>query len=209
VVEADIPGRKGKTKMPKRLVHFRALEELGYPFEEEEDFIFVRRALGKEQIDEIIKLSEKYKTKTTSFQYEKETDIIEVPPPPESVTSHHTSRTSRTNRSRAHSHAPPPPPPPVVYQQPRSVYDERIEESQHVHGPLTVFAPDAQQNHQLVRRRSESEIREDFRNLEIERRTVRDGDREYELVPVKEPGRDVVRVEKDRKGRLALIRSAH
>ncbi|KAF2188721.1 hypothetical protein K469DRAFT_85664 [Zopfia rhizophila CBS 207.26] len=60
-VRISIAGRKGKTRMPKRLVKKQAVIELGYPFEEEDDFIIVRRALEKEQIDEIIKISENYK----------------------------------------------------------------------------------------------------------------------------------------------------
>jgi len=63
--------------MPKRLVHKKAVVQLGYPFEEEvsrlaqsdrsvsddeqDDFIVIKRALQKEHIDEIIKISEDYK----------------------------------------------------------------------------------------------------------------------------------------------------
>lgn len=74
-------GKKGKTRMPKRLVKKEAIIELHYPFEEEvrehrtcvsssygfadslsqEDFIVVGRALEKEQIDEVIRISENYK----------------------------------------------------------------------------------------------------------------------------------------------------
>ena len=35
--------------------------DLGYPFDEEEDFFMLRIALDKEQIDEVIKISESYK----------------------------------------------------------------------------------------------------------------------------------------------------
>jgi len=70
-------GKKGRTRMPKRLVHKKAVVQLGYPFEEEvsrlaqsdrsvsddeqDDFIVIKRALQKEHIDEIIKISEDYK----------------------------------------------------------------------------------------------------------------------------------------------------
>ena len=71
-IEKPYP-RKGKTKMPRRLVNKRAIIELGYPFDEEvstcsflhvgyaypyqEDTIIILKALAKEHIDEIIKLS--------------------------------------------------------------------------------------------------------------------------------------------------------
>jgi hypothetical protein len=54
-------GKKGKTRMPKRLAHKKAIVELGYPFEEEDDFIIVQRALQKEHIDEIIEKSKGYR----------------------------------------------------------------------------------------------------------------------------------------------------
>jgi hypothetical protein len=58
--------------------------------------------------------------------------------------------------------------------------------------------------------RSERDIRDEIRQLETERRMLkyeREGD--YEIVERREPRREVVRVDKDRKGRLALVRSAH
>ena len=54
-------GKKGKTRMPKRLVHRQVVADMGLPFDEEEHFIIVRRALEKEHIDEVIKKSEGYK----------------------------------------------------------------------------------------------------------------------------------------------------
>jgi hypothetical protein len=54
--------KKGKTRMPKRLVRREAIMDLGYPFDEEEDFFVLRIALEKEQIDEVIKISESYKS---------------------------------------------------------------------------------------------------------------------------------------------------
>jgi hypothetical protein len=54
-------GKRGKTRMPKRLAHKKAIVELGYPFEEEDDFIIVQRALQKEHIDEIIEKSKSYR----------------------------------------------------------------------------------------------------------------------------------------------------
>lgn len=53
--------KKGKTRMPKRLVRIEAIMDLGYPFEEEDSFYILQIALEKEQIDEVIKISEQYK----------------------------------------------------------------------------------------------------------------------------------------------------
>ena len=53
--------KKGKTRMPKRLVRREAIMDLGYPFDEEDDFFVLRTALEKEQIDEVMKISESYK----------------------------------------------------------------------------------------------------------------------------------------------------
>lgn len=53
--------KKGKTRMPKRLVRLEAIMDLGYPFDEEDDFFVLRIALEKEQIDEVIHISETYK----------------------------------------------------------------------------------------------------------------------------------------------------
>ncbi|KAF7125892.1 hypothetical protein CNMCM5793_002251 [Aspergillus hiratsukae] len=49
--------RKGKTRMPRRLVHTLAIKKLGYPYEEEDDRITIQLALSKDQIDEVISLS--------------------------------------------------------------------------------------------------------------------------------------------------------
>ena len=55
-------GKKGKTRMPKRLVHKKVVVEMGLPFEEEDDFIIVQRALTKVYIDEIIEKSKTHLT---------------------------------------------------------------------------------------------------------------------------------------------------
>lgn len=49
--------RKGKTRMPKKLVHPRAILDKGYPFEEEEKAVMIQVALSKEQIDELVTIS--------------------------------------------------------------------------------------------------------------------------------------------------------
>ncbi|EAW14010.1 uncharacterized protein ACLA_070420 [Aspergillus clavatus NRRL 1] len=53
--------RKGKTRMPRRLVHTHAIRKLGYPYQEEDDLITIQLALSKEQIDEVISLSREVK----------------------------------------------------------------------------------------------------------------------------------------------------
>ncbi|KAJ9368050.1 hypothetical protein DTO282F9_3347 [Paecilomyces variotii] len=62
-IEKPYP-RKGKTRMPRRLVHTRAILELGYPFIEEGDMIIIEKALAKEQIDEVVSLSREIKRRT-------------------------------------------------------------------------------------------------------------------------------------------------
>lgn len=127
-------------------------------------------------------------------------EVITIPPPAPSVVHSH------------HGHAPPPPPSVHYAQTVRSaspprheVFEERIEESNHIGGPLTVLVPEERR---IVR--SDRDIKEEIRALEHERRLLkyeREGD--FEIIERREPRREIVRVEKDRKGRLALVRSAH
>jgi hypothetical protein len=86
-----------------------------------------------------------------------------------------------------------------------------IDRSASIHGPATAFLPEGRQLVRRDDRRSEREIREEIRSLEEERRLLkyeREGEREYEFVE-RAPRREVMRVDRDRKGRLALVRSAH
>ncbi|KAL2198082.1 hypothetical protein P885DRAFT_33693 [Corynascus similis CBS 632.67] len=53
--------KKGKTRIPARLVSKRALIELGYPYVEEGNVIIVQKALGQQNIDDLLKLSDEYK----------------------------------------------------------------------------------------------------------------------------------------------------
>lgn len=116
----------------------------------------------------------------------------------------------------------PAPAPSVVYAQsvrsaspPRhEAYEERIEESNHIGGPLTVLVPEGRHSEERrmtrVERdtRTEREIKEEIRALEAERRMLKyERDSDYEFIERERP-RNVVRVEKDRKGRLALVRSS-
>ncbi|KAF2835973.1 hypothetical protein M501DRAFT_997168 [Patellaria atrata CBS 101060] len=236
--------KKGRTRMPKRLVEKRAIIDLGFPFEEEDDFIIVRQALEKEQIDEVIKISEGYKKEETtriSYRYEEvappsssaagsspPTQSVHDhygPPPPQSVNDHYGPPPPLPPQGYAH---PPPqtyaPPPPVAYpppqsvrtvSPPRTVYEERVEQSGHISGPLTMVLPER-------RRQSRHDIDDEIRRLEDERRVLKyerdsreiqkyerdNRDVDYEFVE-RSKDRDVVRVDRDRKGRLALVRSSH
>jgi hypothetical protein len=99
-------------------------------------------------------------------------------------------------------------PSPSIHEHERYV---EIDRSAAIHGPATSFLPEGRQ---LVRRedhRAERDIREEIRSLEEERRMLkyeREGDREYEFIE-RSPRKEVVRVDRTRKGRLALVRSAH
>jgi len=59
-VKSEYP-KKGKTRIPARLVSKRAILDLGYQFVEEGQTIVVQKALGQDNIDDLLKLSEDYK----------------------------------------------------------------------------------------------------------------------------------------------------
>lgn len=65
-VKSEYP-KKGKTRIPARLVSKRALIDLGYPFIEEGNTVIVLKALGQENIDDMLKLSEDYKKSMSSL----------------------------------------------------------------------------------------------------------------------------------------------
>lgn len=119
-------GKKGKTRMPKRLVRKEAVIELRYPFEEEvrehrtcifwctftdslsqDDFIIVGRALEKEQIDEVIRISENYKGPSTFI-------FPHLRQPPCFLMSNNTFTETTTYRFEETLEAPAPPPPPAA-----------------------------------------------------------------------------------------------
>lgn len=84
--------KKGKTRIPARLVSKRALIELGYPYEEESNTIIVQKALGQENIDDLLKMSEEYKkaeleiaaarSSAGEIVQERRTEVFALPPPP-------------------------------------------------------------------------------------------------------------------------------
>ncbi|KFZ07305.1 hypothetical protein V501_06578, partial [Pseudogymnoascus sp. VKM F-4519 (FW-2642)] len=78
--------KRGKTRMPARMVSKRAIIELGYPFVEEDTTIIIQKALGREHIDEVLQLSEKYRRETKTEHVDKiveerHTETIYIPPP--------------------------------------------------------------------------------------------------------------------------------
>jgi len=92
-------------------VSLKAIHDLGYPYEEEGDVIIIQKALGRENIDEVIKLSEDYKNMEKSQIHGGRPDggtVIEE------------THTHEVFSVPDHSHAPPPPqsfpppPPPFV-----------------------------------------------------------------------------------------------
>ncbi|KAH6690342.1 hypothetical protein F5X68DRAFT_229675 [Plectosphaerella plurivora] len=84
--------KKGKTRIPARLVEKRALIELGYPYTEEGNTIIVLKALGQDNIDELLKLSEEFKKSSLelvaarsvagNIVEERREEVYTLPPPP-------------------------------------------------------------------------------------------------------------------------------
>ncbi|KAK8069805.1 hypothetical protein PG994_006421 [Apiospora phragmitis] len=146
-VKSEYP-KKGKTRIPGRLVSKRALIDLGYPFVEEGNTIVVQKALGQENIDDLLKLSEDYKKAETEVMdarseaanlvEERKTEIYTVPPP---------------------APAPAPAPPPTVYAPPppATVYAPPPPATVYAPSPPTVIhappPPPAQEyvNHTMIR----------------------------------------------------------
>lgn len=127
--------KKGKTRIPARLVSKRALIELGYPFIEEVSLqqvscshiseadtrtqgntVIVLKALGQENIDELLKVSEEFKkgelelaaarSAAGNLLEERREEIYTIPPPPPPVIP---------------VAVPPPPPPPAAAPAPAPV----------------------------------------------------------------------------------------
>ncbi|KAI0477643.1 hypothetical protein GGR56DRAFT_417536 [Xylariaceae sp. FL0804] len=106
--------KKGKTRVPVRLVSKRAIIDLEYPYVEEGNTIIIQKALGQQNIDDLLKLSEDYKkaeaevaaarSSSGEIVEERREEIFTIPPPPAS--SHHPPPAS--------SYHPPPAPPPEV-----------------------------------------------------------------------------------------------
>ncbi|KAL2258195.1 hypothetical protein VTK26DRAFT_8587 [Humicola hyalothermophila] len=94
--------KKGKTRIPARLVSKRALIDLGYPFMEEGKTIVVQKALGQHNINELLKLSDDYKKSELEImaarssagelveeRIEHRTEVYENATPPPVIHHHH------------------------------------------------------------------------------------------------------------------------
>ncbi|KAG6026816.1 hypothetical protein E4U41_001166 [Claviceps citrina] len=118
-VRSEYP-KKGKTKIPVRLVSKRALIDLGYPFIEEENTIIVQKALGQDNIDELLKLSEEYIRADEEVANARSSagNLIE-----ERIEERRTEilRTAGPPPQPAQTTAPPPPPPATVPAPPPTV----------------------------------------------------------------------------------------
>ncbi|KAH8808551.1 hypothetical protein F5884DRAFT_858081 [Xylogone sp. PMI_703] len=64
--------KRGKTRIPGKLVSKKAIIDLGYPFEEDGTTIVILKALGREHIDQVIQLSEVYKSEKKERKEKKE-----------------------------------------------------------------------------------------------------------------------------------------
>ncbi|KAJ3472578.1 hypothetical protein NLG97_g10875 [Lecanicillium saksenae] len=112
---AEYP-KKGKTRIPARLVSTKVIIDLGYPYVEEGTTIIIQKALGQEHIDELLRLSEEY-TKT-------EVEIT-VPAPPRSNVGEIIEERREEHHSPHHDDikqeviiTPAPPPQPIYIQAP-------------------------------------------------------------------------------------------
>ncbi|WZH49316.1 Actin cortical patch protein [Fusarium acuminatum] len=112
-VKSEYP-KKGKTRIPAKLVSKRALIDLGYPFFEEGNTIIVQKALGQDNIDELLKVSEDYKKVEAEIAASREpkAPTAALPPPPP---------TEREPTPEPPPAKTPPPPPPPVQQAPPPV----------------------------------------------------------------------------------------
>ncbi|KAK1832015.1 hypothetical protein QBC39DRAFT_257602 [Podospora conica] len=122
--------KKGKTRIPSRLVSKRALIDLGYPFVEEGNVVIVQKALGQQNIDDLLKLSEDYKKSELEIMAarssagdvfeeriveERHTEYVNVAPPHDHVDYvQQQTHPSGALVVTASPPAPPPPPSPTV-----------------------------------------------------------------------------------------------
>ncbi|KAF4595471.1 carboxypeptidase Y [Ophiocordyceps camponoti-floridani] len=116
-VRSEYP-KRGKTRIPARLVSKRALHELGYRFIQENNTVIVQQALGQDNIDELLRLSELYSKadreaaatrSSAATVMEERREEIAYPPPPATRLLLRWRRLAPPTRDRLPS--PPPPPP--------------------------------------------------------------------------------------------------
>ncbi|OJD18807.1 hypothetical protein AJ78_01214 [Emergomyces pasteurianus Ep9510] len=168
--------RRGKTRMPKRLVHPRALLDLGYEYEEEEDAYIIFQALQQPHIDDLVTRSREVRRTATTTEI---TDTLAVGHPRENLSverrrsvSRRPTRVLELSRSRRPSVSRLEPPSvrhhrrrrssPIRIIQPRDVVFEDVIEPR---ADVALILPD--------RRRLGRDIQADIRALERERRALR------------------------------------
>ncbi|KAI1360955.1 hypothetical protein F5Y08DRAFT_316023 [Xylaria arbuscula] len=123
--------KKGKTRIPLRLISIRAITELQYPYIIEGTTVIIQKALGQQNIDDLLKLSDEYKKADAELAAarsvagplveERREEVFTIPPPaPPTVIR-----------------APPPPPPPVEVIKETMVREVSPSRSYTSYGPST------------------------------------------------------------------------
>ncbi|KAI0399794.1 hypothetical protein F4802DRAFT_537283 [Xylaria palmicola] len=84
--------KKGKTRIPARLVSIRAIVELQYPYVIEGTTVIIQKALGQRNIDDLLRLSDEYKKVDAELTAarsvpgavveERREEVFTIPPPP-------------------------------------------------------------------------------------------------------------------------------
>ncbi|KAL7802284.1 hypothetical protein V8C44DRAFT_362322 [Trichoderma aethiopicum] len=119
--------KKGKTRIPLRLVSKRALIDIGYPFVEEGNVIVVQKALGQANIDYLLKLSEEYKSSELEISAARSSagDFVRERREEDIIRDRREEDIIRERREELIIHhetpAPPPPPPPQIQPQPQTI----------------------------------------------------------------------------------------
>lgn len=196
-VRSEYP-KKGKTRIPSRLVSKNALIDLGYPFIEEGNVIIVQKALGQQNIDDLLKLSEDYKKSEQEIAAarsvpggvieERREEIFTLPPPPAPAPP----PVIHTAAPVAPAQQPPPPPPAPVEvvketfiretsptRSTRSSRSHRSHSTSTTRTPLVIEAREPREISEEVpvgplaligdRRRTERDIKMEIARLEAER----------------------------------------
>ncbi|KLJ05726.1 hypothetical protein EMPG_10816 [Blastomyces silverae] len=169
--------RRGKTRMPKRLVHPRAIIDLGYQYEEEEDAYIIFQALQEAHIEDLVTRSREVRRTATTTEI---TDTLTVGHPRDnlsierrrSVSRRPATRVVERSRSRRPSVSRPEPAPvrhhrrrrssPIRIIQPRDVVFEDVIEPR---ADVALIVPD--------RRRLGRDTQAEIRALDRERRALR------------------------------------
>ncbi|KAI8945734.1 hypothetical protein F4801DRAFT_111883 [Xylaria longipes] len=83
--------KKGKTRIPLRLISIRAIVELQYPYVIEGNTVIIQKALGQQNIDDLLRLSEDYKkvdseltaarSSAGALVEERREEVFTIPPP--------------------------------------------------------------------------------------------------------------------------------